>query len=195
MSQGEPGGGIIVAQWIIAACWVIFCLFWLIRARSVKATAERQSMMGRLAHLVPLALGVLISSVRLDPFHMVVLRPADLRVPLGAGLCALGLAGAIWSRQTLADNWSGLVTFKEGHELVVRGPYRFVRHPIYSSLLLMVLGSAVAKGTLAALAGLLLFCLAFGIKIVQEEKLLLRHFPETYPAYRSRVKALVPFVF
>jgi protein-S-isoprenylcysteine O-methyltransferase Ste14 len=195
MRLGEPGGGILVAQGIISACWVVFCLFWVIRARSAKATAERQSMMGRLAHLIPLALGVLMGSVTLHPLGIVLLRPAELRAPLGAGLCALGLAGAIWSRQSLADNWSGLVTFKEGHELVVRGPYRLVRHPIYSSLLLMVLGSAIARGTLAVLAGFLLFCLAFGIKIVQEEKLLLRHFPDTYPAYRSRVKALVPFVF
>src|SRR5260370_30716447 len=118
MRQGAPGGGIVVGRGSIAACWVIFCLFWVSRARSVKATAERQSMVGRLAHLVPIALGVLMSSATLHPLGIVLLRPAELRVPLGAGLCALGLAGAIWSRQALADHWSRLVTFKGGHGLV-----------------------------------------------------------------------------
>jgi protein-S-isoprenylcysteine O-methyltransferase Ste14 len=78
---------------------------------------------------------------------------------------------------------------------VERGPYRFVRHPIYTSHLLMGLGTAIASGLLVAFAGLLLFIIGFWIKLKQEEGLLLRHFPDEYPAYKARVKALVPFVF
>lgn len=185
------------ASIVISATWLVFCVVWLIRARSVKATAERQSRAGRWASLVPLLVGAVLLTrpAAVYTFPLRLLRPASFWAPLGAGLCILGLAGAIWARHVLAGNWSGLVTFKEGHELVERGPYRFVRHPIYTSLLLMVLGSALANGRVAGLVALVCFCLAFGIKIAQEEELLLRHFPETYPAYQARVKRLVPFIF
>jgi protein-S-isoprenylcysteine O-methyltransferase Ste14 len=70
-----------------------------------------------------------------------------------------------------------------------------VRHPIYTSHLLMGLGTAVASGLLLAFVGLLLFFIGFWIKLKQEESLLLSHFPDEYPAYKARVKALLPFVF
>jgi protein-S-isoprenylcysteine O-methyltransferase Ste14 len=59
----------------------------------------------------------------------------------------------------------------------------------------MVLGTAIASGLLVAFAGFLLILTGFCIKLKQEETLLLRHFPEEYPAYKARVKALVPYVF
>jgi len=107
----------------------------------------------------------------------------------------VGLFAAIWSRKTLGSDWSRDVELKEGHQLVERGPYRFVRHPIYTSHLLMGLGTAIASGLLLAFAGLLSFFVGFWIKLKQEERLLLTHFPNEYPAYKARVKALVPFVF
>ena len=109
-------------------------------------------------------------------------------------LCALGLLVAIWARRTLAGNWSSDVTFKQGHELVKAGPYRFVRHPIYTGLLLMCLGSALDIGRLRGWLGLVLVFVGFWIKLKQEETLMLQHFPDDYPAYRKQVKALVPFV-
>jgi protein-S-isoprenylcysteine O-methyltransferase Ste14 len=106
----------------------------------------------------------------------------------------LGLAVAIWSRGTLAGNWSATVTFKQGHELVQTGPYRFVRHPIYTVILLMILGSVIAVGRLQSSFGFLIVCIGFWIKLKQEESLMLLHFPNEYPAYRARVKAPVPFL-
>jgi len=74
------------------------------------------------------------------------------------------------------------------------GPYRLVRHPIYTGLLLMCLGTAVDIGRVRGWLGLGLVFIGFWVKLRQEEKLLLRHFPDTYPAYRKEVKALIPFV-
>jgi hypothetical protein len=91
-------------------------------------------------------------------------------------------------------NWSATVTFKQGHELVQAGPYRFVRHPIYTGILLMILSSAIVQGRLQSWLGFLIMCAGFWIKLKQEESLMLRHFPDEYPAYRARVKALVPFL-
>jgi protein-S-isoprenylcysteine O-methyltransferase Ste14 len=105
-----------------------------------------------------------------------------------------GLFVAIWSRRILAGNWSSEVTFKQGHELIQTGPYRFVRHPIYTGILLMCLGTVISAGRIHCWLGVVIIFAGFWIKLNQEESLLLRHFPGDYPSYRSRVKALVPFV-
>jgi len=181
---------------LITDCWFLFLLYWLISARAIKPAAERQSWTSSLAHKLPISLGVLLLFVpRAGAFGTVVIPHTVAMESLGVAICVLGLFGAIWSRKTLADNWSGNVELKQGHTLVARGSYRWVRHPIYTSLLLMCLGTAIVSGRLAALASLLFVFTGFWIKLKQEERLLLRHFPEEYPAYKARVKALVPFAF
>jgi len=102
-------------------------------------------------------------------------------------------AGAV--RKVLGTEWSRDVELKQGHKLVESGPYRFVRHPIYTGHLLMGLGTAVASGLLVAFVGLASFAAGFWIKLNQEERLLRRGFPDEYPAYKARVKALIPYVF
>lgn len=87
------------------------------------------------------------------------------------------------------------MTFKENHELVQSGPYALVRHPIYTALLLMYLGTALAIGTVGALIGLPIFFLSFWIKFRQEEVVMITHFGDQYVEYRKRVRAIVPFVF
>jgi protein-S-isoprenylcysteine O-methyltransferase Ste14 len=100
----------------------------------------------------------------------------------------------IWARRTLAGNWSSNATFKQGHELIRHGPYRFVRHPIYTGLLTLGVGTSIEIGRLRGWAALPLMLVALLIKLKQEEALLLRHFPKEYPDYKKQVKALVPFV-
>lgn len=192
-----PGGMVrpVLPSLLILACWVLLILYWNLTARSTKPTAERQGWRGRLARM-PIWLGYILLVVSgVYPFGMLVVPHTVIAEYLGVTICALGLSAAIWSRKTLGGDWSRDVEFKQGHKLVERGPYRFVRHPIYTSHLLMGLGTAIAIGSLAAFAGLLFFFVGFWVKVKQEEDLLLRHFPEEYPAYKARVKSLVPFVF
>jgi protein-S-isoprenylcysteine O-methyltransferase Ste14 len=151
--------------------------------------------MSRLAR-VPVWLGyVLFCVVMVHPFGMAVIKNTVLADSLGVMICVLGLVTAIWSRKTLGNEWSRDVEFKQGHKLIQDGPYGYVRHPIYTSHLLMGLGTAIVSGRLVAFAGLMLFLMGFCIKLKQEEAVLLRGFPTEYPAYKARVKALVPFVF
>ena len=110
----------------------------------------------------------------------------------GLVLTLAGLALALWARTALGGNWSGIVTLKEDHELIRHGPYGHVRHPIYSAILLMVLGSALAIGTIGALVGLPLIGLGVWLKVRQEEALMTAHFPAEYPIYRTEVRALIP---
>jgi protein-S-isoprenylcysteine O-methyltransferase Ste14 len=111
-----------------------------------------------------------------------------------AVLCIIGLAFAFWARVTLGRNWSGVVTLKEGHELVERGPYRFVRHPIYTGILTMFFATALALGHVAGFAATLLMFASFWIKLCDEEQLMLQQFPHRYAVYRRRVKRIIPFV-
>ena len=111
---------------------------------------------------------------------------------LGVGITVAGCLFAIWARITIGSNWSGRATIKAGHELIVKGPYAIARHPIYTGILTGAVGTGVAMAEWRCLIGFALVALVFAAKIGQEEKLMMRAFPEAYPRYRQRVKALIP---
>lgn len=179
----------------IIGCWLVFVAFWAITAVRTKRTVESQGASARLLHSIPIFVGAwLLLKGTSDPRpfgdrllpHTVPVLAAGLAITLG------GLALALWARVTLGRNWSGRVTFKENHQLIRHGPYGHVRHPIYSAILMMFLGSALAIGTLGALVGLPLVALGVWLKLGQEEALMTQHFPEEYRSYRSQVSALIP---
>jgi protein-S-isoprenylcysteine O-methyltransferase Ste14 len=113
---------------------------------------------------------------------------------LGTLLVAAGLGLASWARVHLGRNWSGTVTLKEGHTLVVSGPYGVVRHPIYTGLLFAFLGTALAIGEWRGLAAFALALFAFLYKSRAEEARMRETFPQ-YADYRRRTKALLPFIY
>ena len=187
----------LFAHYTITTCWLLFLIYWIISARRLKPVAERQTRQAAFTYKFPTLLGALLlwwpdACPGLD--YQIYDRPIALRL-LAAALCMGGLAVAFWARATLADNWSSNVTFKQNHELIQTGPYRWARHPIYTGLLLMALGTALISARLGSWLGLLLMTLGFWIKLKYEEGLMLRHFPDTYPGYQKRVKALVPGLF
>ncbi len=186
----------MAAGHIIIAFWITFLVVWLISARRVKAIAEKQSLLSALAHRILVGMGWwMLAYPRLPPpMNLVLLPQTHWTAVMGVVICAYGLFLTIWARRTLAGNWSSDVTFKLGHELVKTGPYRFVRHPIYTGLLVMCLGTAIEVGLLRCFVAIVVVGIGFWIKLAQEERLLLRHFPDEYPAYQKGVKALVPFV-
>jgi protein-S-isoprenylcysteine O-methyltransferase Ste14 len=183
-------------NFIILACWTIFGVYWFISALGVKRAAEHQSLLSALAHRIPIGLGGFLLAYQRwpSPLNRVLIPRIDWTLVIGAAVCLFGLFVTLWARWTLAGNWSSDVTFKQNHQLVKSGPYRFVRHPIYTGLLVMFLGTALEVGSVHCWLAVPLVTSGFWIKLKQEEALLLRHFPNEYPAYRKRVKALVPFV-
>jgi protein-S-isoprenylcysteine O-methyltransferase len=112
----------------------------------------------------------------------------------GVTMTAGGIAFAVWARFALGRNWSSQVALKQGHELVRSGPYRLVRHPIYSGVLLALLGTAAAIGELRGLIAFGLFVAGWWLKARVEEVVLVEQFGEQYRIYKSEVKALIPFV-
>ena len=181
----------------IRICWLLFLIYWIISAFKVKAVVERQTWRASLSYKFPTFLGIwlLWASDSCPGLSLVAYdRPGPMRL-MAAVICVSGLVVAFWARWTLAGNWSSNVTFKQNHELIQTGPYRWVRHPIYTGLLLMALGTALISGRAGAWLGVLLMTQGFWIKLKYEEGVMLRHFPDTYPGYQTRVKALVPFLF
>ncbi len=190
----------IPARLIIIACWVIFLGFWAATAASTKGVAERSSVASRLGYSLPLAAGALLMfrGFGHNPYpwgagH--VLSALTALAWIGAMMTILGLMLAIWARVTLGRNWSSAVLIREDHELIMRGPYALMRHPIYTAILIMFIGAALAVDSVEGFAGVLLFAAGLWIKMGQEERLMMRQFPDDYPAYRRRVKRLIPFIW
>ena len=186
----------LTVSYIVTACWLIFIAYWVVAAVRVKQTVERESIGSAIRQRIPLTIGWLLMVYRKfpSPLNYQLIPETDAVLITGTVVAVAGLLVAIWARHTLADNWSANVTFKQGHELIRTGPYRLVRHPIYTGILLMWLGTVINIGELRGFISLLLAIFAFWIKLLQEERLMLQHFPDQYPAYRQQVKALVPFV-
>ena len=182
---------------IISGCWLVFVVIWVTAAVSTKRTVYRESRTQRLRYWVLLVIACFLQLYgrRLPfPLNIRVLPQVALNAWAAAVLCVIGLAFAIWARVTLGRNWSGAVTLKEEHELVERGPYRFVRHPIYTGLIAMFLGTVIVLGHVAGIAGLVLVFVSFWIKLRDEERIMLKQFPDQYAAYQLRAKRIIPFV-
>ena len=177
--------------------WLVLFSYWLIAALHRKKTVYRQSFVSQ--WLISTGLGCSFTLVYFPDLSIGVLgRQLAPHTPIwglaGVLCCGSGVGFAIWARLMLGRNWSGVVTLKEDHELIRRGPYRYVRHPIYSGFLLGLFGATLTVGLVRAALGTALLLAVFLYKIHKEERLLSRQFPEDYAAYRRQVKALVPFV-
>ena len=182
---------------IISDCWILFAVIWMVAAFWTKRSVYQQRGGQLLRYTIPLLIGVylVMKGQRLaDPLDLRVIPHVDALAWTGVVLCITGLAFCIWARFTLGRNWSGVVTFKGGHELITRGPYAIVRHPIYAGLLAMIVATVIVVGHVAAIIALPFIFFALWIKLRYEEKLMLEKFPEEYAAYQRRVKRLVPFI-
>ena len=158
---------------LIVGCWDVFTLVWLAGMLFTKRTVQRESRRSRLRYGLGCLLAFLLLSGGFRRNHSNVignhiLPPSVTLGSIGLGLTVFGLALAIWARATLGANWSASVTFKENHELIQRGPYSLVRHPIYTAMLLMFLGRALAVGTVGGLLCFPILWLSFRIKYRQE---------------------------
>ena len=128
--------------YLVAGLWAAWFLYWAVSAIGSKATARRESFASRLAYLVPLVVGGLLIGSRQGRWALLATRlwpPSAIAGWSGVALLAAGLAFSVWARVHLGANWSGDVTVKEGHELIRSGPYAWVRHPIYTGLIVALL--------------------------------------------------------
>ena len=183
---------------LIPVLWLAWLVYWAIAARDAKTTQRVESAASRASHIVPLMIAGWLLGTRSAPGGFLagqIVSPGAATDAVAVLLVAAGLAFAVWARVCLGRNWSGIVTLKQDHELVRSGPYRFVRHPIYTGLLLALLGSALARNEWRALLAVALAWLAFWRKLQVEEGLMIEQFGDAYARYRAEVPALVPNPF
>lgn len=98
----------------------------------------------------------------------------------------------VWGRLALGAMWSAVPTVKQEHKLRTRGPYAITRHPIYTGLLSMMLGSLLLAGGGRCIALFAIYLVVLEFKIRIEERLMLAEFPDDYPRYRRHVPQLIP---
>jgi protein-S-isoprenylcysteine O-methyltransferase Ste14 len=180
-----------VADLVIVVSWVAFWFYWLVAARGAKPSQYQRGGLTGSRVAVAVVTVFLLRAVAFRP-HPVHRDP--VLTAAGLVLFYLGLAIAIWARLNLGGNWGTPMSRKDEPELVTTGPYRWVRHPIYSGLILAVAGIALAISLwgLIAVAALTGF---FAYSATREEAYLTERFPDSYPAYRRSTKMLIPFIF
>jgi protein-S-isoprenylcysteine O-methyltransferase Ste14 len=187
-------GRMMPYKWIIRAIWLVMVIYWVVSATGNKATIHRTNPAGRVIALLALFLLLVLFDRFPAYFYGYLYLPDDTLRWAGVAVCAAGVAFAIWARRTLGTNWSGNPTIKEGHELVEAGPYRLVRHPIYTGIIVGIIGTGLGSGRVFNLYVFGLTVVGLWVKLKIEEKLMLRQFPGLYPGYMKRTKALIPFV-
>ncbi len=186
---------------IVLIFWLTFYLYWAVSAAGVKQDvpgkgSRRGWILSRIGLLV-----VLVAVYRLpasSPFWEYAARRSFFRYEavriVGTILTFLGIAFAVWARGYLGRNWSPRPTMKIGHELITSGPYSLVRHPIYTGLLAGLFGTGLAIGPVCMVV-FVVFTIVFVRRIRVEEAYMMEMFPDAYPAYCAKTKALIPAVW
>ncbi|MHB8605258.1 MAG: methyltransferase family protein [Thermoplasmatota archaeon] len=184
---------------VVGVSWLAFGCVWLVAARGASRPVKREPFTADLEHRAFLVVGYLLLFA--SPFSGVPILDARFDpdafawLAFGETVFVAGFTLVVWARVTLGKEWSSRVTIKEGHQLVERGPYARIRHPIYTALIVMYAGSAIAVGELRALVGLALVALSFVRKLAVEERFLAGEFGPAWTAYVGRTKRLVPGVW
>jgi protein-S-isoprenylcysteine O-methyltransferase Ste14 len=177
--------------------WGAWALSWLAAAWWSRRTEKRIVFRRELPYRAVLLIGGVLFFIPHDSRYRL-MRLWDLMSYEAVWICiafaAAGFAFCWWARIYLGNLWSGSITKKGDHRVVDTGPYALVRHPIYTGILLAVLATMIAKGTLLGLIGAIIIAIGIWMKARLEENFLREELgAEAYDSYRRRVPMLVPF--
>ncbi len=176
-------------------CGTVWLLIWMAAAFRNKRTARHESAASWVLHMLPLMIAAVLLTADRTPWpflqrEVLPYRAAFYRV--GLALTLAGLAFTVWARLRLGTNWSGSVQVKAEHALVRTGPYRWVRHPIYTGILAALLGTAIALDQWRGLLAFGIVLAGFLYKLRLEERWMIETFGDAYVEYRKHSRALIP---
>ena len=177
---------------------VLLCLFsvyWSIAAKDSKPTKSAESKWSRGLHLFLVNGAVLLLILPVPSLTRRFLPANHFVVAVGLLIEAAFILLAVWARRHLGSNWSGEVRIAAEHQLVRSGPYRFIRHPIYTAVLGMYCGVAIVSGEIHAPIAVVIVALAYYRKIRLEERAMAATFGADHEAYQRDTWSLVPFLF
>ncbi len=178
--------------------WIAFLIYWQLKAVRAKTTRRVEPVASRILRALTFLIAIALFSITRIPLRWLYLQPWPAGLwPfwLGAAVMVAGLLFAVWAREHLGSNWSSSVTIKQGHELILTGPYAVVRHPIYTGILAGLLGTAIALSQVRGFIAFVLIFLVLWLKLRMEEQWMRSQFGQTYALYAHRTAALVPYLF
>ena len=178
--------------WISAVLWIVFIRYWTAVAGNSAAISNSESSASRNVHQLLMYGALAMAFVRLPGLGQRWLPAGVWFVTIGLLLHAGSALFAVWARRHLGRNWSGAITAKVDHQLIRTGPYRVIRHPSYSGMLGMFLGTAFVSGELHGLLALVIIAVAYWRKIRLEEQVLRDVFGAQYNEYRRKSWAVIP---
>ena len=182
-------------MWLSAAGWLAFGSYWGTAAKNSAAPKQAESTKSRRVHELLMNGGILLLFIAVPGLREDFLPASFLWVLIGLSLQAACFALAVWARRHLGTNWSGRIEIKTGHELIRTGPYRIVRHPIYTAMLGMCIGTALVDGQVHALIGVAMVMFAYWRKIRMEEAKLDEAFGSRYQDYRRATWRVLPGLY
>jgi len=180
---------------IARLAWGVWLILWLLMAFFSKAAKRRETPRQRLEHLIPAILGFLLifrEGTAAPWLTRTIFPDKPVLMLLCVAVTIAGLLFAVWARFALGSNWSGTVTIKAGHQLIRRGPYRFIRHPIYTGMLAALLATAVTQRLTTGLLGFAVVFLALWRKAKREESFLSEEFGESFEEHRRHTGMFLP---
>jgi protein-S-isoprenylcysteine O-methyltransferase Ste14 len=180
-----------VVDVVILVGWIAFWIYWLAASVGVKAGRSPSS---RFIGIRVGAILIILLLVRTRALKGHTATDNPWLQGVGLALFLAGLSLAIWARVYLGRNWGMPMTQKVDPELVTTGPYHRVRHPIYSGIILAMIGTTIAV-SLYWLVAVLLIGAYFVYSAFNEERFMAGLFPDSYPEYKRSTKMLIPFVF
>jgi protein-S-isoprenylcysteine O-methyltransferase Ste14 len=176
---------------VIGAGWLVFWIYWIAASVGVKAGRSRWARFAGIRVAVIVAV-LLLVRLRVLQGHRAGTVDPWLQ-GIGLALFVLGLALAVWARTYIGRNWGMPMSEKADPELVTTGPYSVIRHPIYSGIILAMIGTTLAV-SLYWLVAVVLVGAYFLYSAAMEERYMTEVFPEAYPRYKQSTKMLIPFV-
>ena len=183
---------------ITSVSWAVFWIYWSIatpRRLPTKRKAARAFTVLNTGLLYLSFLLILLGRSVPGLLGLLVVPQTILIDVIGTVFAIAGVAFAIWSRQSLRNNWSGVVVITEGQQFIQTGPYAIVRHPIYAGMLLALFGTTLVASTVGSLLGFVLAIISLWQKAYVEEQFLMAEFGDQYANYQHEVKFLIPFIF
>jgi protein-S-isoprenylcysteine O-methyltransferase Ste14 len=183
------------ALWISALLWIVVSLYWEVQARKASVDKKAESGVSRALHVFLVNAALLLLFIPIPGLNCRWLPSGSIVADAGLSMEVAAVILAVWARRSLGANWSGRITIKVEHQLIRSGPYRFVRHPIYTAFLGMYAGTAIVSGEWHALLGLALAVLAYARKIRMEEANLAAHFRAEWIGYCGSTGSLLPALF
>jgi protein-S-isoprenylcysteine O-methyltransferase Ste14 len=180
---------------IAGRCWAAWAILWVVMAFFSKSNKRRESPGQRLQHVIPAMLGFLLlfrEGVGSPWFTRAIFPDDPVLMLVCVALTMLGLLFSGWARLALGSNWSGTVTIKANHQLIRRGPYRFIRHPIYTGMLTALLATAITQRLVSGVLGFAVVFFALYRKALREESFLSQEFGDAFAEHQRHTGMFLP---